>query len=106
MLRSALWNPLAKVLAPEAVPSEPWQALHFSVATTVRRGSSVPAMASSCAPCCTGVFTNTVGVTSGRTSVSDRICSIGSLICPMLTTRAVPVTVAASLSSGSGMFTV
>jgi hypothetical protein len=33
-LRAPPWKASDSVLAPDVVPSAPWQALHFSVATT------------------------------------------------------------------------
>ena len=38
---------LASVFEPEVVPSAPWQALHFSLETTTRRGCSAPLSATS-----------------------------------------------------------
>src|SRR3954468_8546502 len=65
MLRAPPWKALARVFEPEVVPSAPWQALHFSVATTVRRGTSGPVSARSLNACWTIVLTSSRGTASG-----------------------------------------
>ena len=103
VLRAPPWKASASVFDPDVVPSAPWQALHLSLLTMVRRGSKVPVSASSLELCCTTVLTSTRGTTSGRGSAALMTSSLGSLIWPMLSTRAVPCSTAVALSSGIGM---
>src|SRR5665647_3523985 len=83
ILRAPLWKALGSVFEPEVAPKAPWQTLHFSVATMVRRGCKVPVRASSFEVCWIILLARPGGTTSGRGLVDAVGLNLGSTTWPM-----------------------